>query len=298
MNYTPLSKEKSSLIIDTDIGPDCDDAGALAILFHLQKEFGFNIPAVINCTSNPFGCGAVDAIASFCHAGPFKIGLFSSREFLSDKFFYNKSVSEKFSPAFCSGALEVSDSAEVYREVLSSSPDRGTVICAIGQFNAVAEALKKYPELFNKKVRAMVSMSGAYPGGEKEYNIECAPEDAKYVLSHANFPIFFSGLEVGFELVTGFSNDDERPDNPIWLSYNLFPSPGNSRFSWDLTAVHFAVTGESEFYSLSEPFYADVNPDGSENITFSPGGPFRYIILNPGKKEELENYFNKILRSN
>lgn len=297
MSYEPVISDNASIIVDTDIGPDCDDVGALAVLFYLKKRFAFKISAIINCTSNRYGCGAIDAIARFCGADPFEIGLFSSRGFLPDRTEFNKPVAEKFSPAFCGGTLSVTESCELYRKALSESPDNGCVILTIGQFNAVAEAMRKYPELFCKKVRAMVSMAGFYPSGEKEYNIACAPEDAAYVLSNAKFPIFFSGFELGNELITGFSDGDERPENPIWLSYSLFPVPGNSRCSWDLTAAHFAVGGEGEFYSLSEPFFASVNPDGSESITFSEDGPFRYIKLKPGKKEALKRYFDEILRS-
>ena len=51
-----------TIILDTDIGPDCDDVGALLMLLKLEKAGLCRIAAITHCTSNPFGCGCIDAI--------------------------------------------------------------------------------------------------------------------------------------------------------------------------------------------------------------------------------------------
>ncbi|NRF95128.1 hypothetical protein HQN89_30025 [Paenibacillus frigoriresistens] len=50
------------VILDTDMGPDCDDAGALAILHALVDRGEAELLAVTHCTSNPWGAGCIDAI--------------------------------------------------------------------------------------------------------------------------------------------------------------------------------------------------------------------------------------------
>ena len=50
--YIPLCERPGPVILDTDIGPDCDDVGALAVLISYAKEYGFPILGVCNCTSN------------------------------------------------------------------------------------------------------------------------------------------------------------------------------------------------------------------------------------------------------
>lgn len=60
-----FSASGKKMIIDTDIGPDCDDAGALAVAFQLAESAGVEIAGLCNCTSNPYGSGAIDAIASY-----------------------------------------------------------------------------------------------------------------------------------------------------------------------------------------------------------------------------------------
>lgn len=38
MKYEPLKRVKRAVLLDTDIGPDCDDVGALVLLHHLAKN--------------------------------------------------------------------------------------------------------------------------------------------------------------------------------------------------------------------------------------------------------------------
>ena len=60
--FEPLCKKPRSVILDTDIGPDCDDVGALVCLIDYAKKYGFPILGICNCTSNKSGNGAIDAV--------------------------------------------------------------------------------------------------------------------------------------------------------------------------------------------------------------------------------------------
>lgn len=50
------------IFIDTDIGPDCDDAGALAIANRLHHEKRIELLGVTHCTSDIGGSYTVSAI--------------------------------------------------------------------------------------------------------------------------------------------------------------------------------------------------------------------------------------------
>jgi len=50
------------IILDTDIGMDCDDAGALLILLRLMEAQKCELLAITHCTSNPYGAMAINAI--------------------------------------------------------------------------------------------------------------------------------------------------------------------------------------------------------------------------------------------
>ena len=49
------------LIFDTDIGPDCDDAGTVALLHALADKQEVELLAMMSATSFEWGAGALDA---------------------------------------------------------------------------------------------------------------------------------------------------------------------------------------------------------------------------------------------
>ena len=51
-----------NVILDTDIGPDCDDAAALALTTIYTRKSGARLLGVTHCTSCPWGVGAIRAI--------------------------------------------------------------------------------------------------------------------------------------------------------------------------------------------------------------------------------------------
>ena len=54
-----------SIIYDTDIGTDVDDAGALAILHIMADKGEANILATISANQNPFSAPAIDVINTY-----------------------------------------------------------------------------------------------------------------------------------------------------------------------------------------------------------------------------------------
>ena len=53
------------ILLDTDMGADCDDAGALALLHIAERANLCSLIAVTVCTVNPYAAGAVDAINGY-----------------------------------------------------------------------------------------------------------------------------------------------------------------------------------------------------------------------------------------
>lgn len=61
-HYESTEERGRLILVDTDIGGDCDDAGAMAVLFRLAREKHFSF-AVACCTPEPAGAEVVGAIA-------------------------------------------------------------------------------------------------------------------------------------------------------------------------------------------------------------------------------------------
>lgn len=272
--YEPLKKVCRNLIIDTDIGPDCDDAGAIAIACKFSRELGFNISAVINCTSNPFGNGAADAIMDYCGVNGVLQGRFCRRSFLEDCRKYNEYVATKYSKAFSEGSLLVEDSLEVYRKVLQNAEDKSVTVVTVGQLNALAEILQAEPKLCAEKIYSVVSMAGSFDETVPEYNVACDAAGAEIAfgaIEKLGIPQYLISVELGGDVITGFSQEDNAED-PIRDSYRLYTDGRMRRNSWDLIAVHFAVVGEGEIYETGDKGSISVFPKGEIRLTKSEKG--------------------------
>jgi len=69
-----MSNKKVRLILDTDIGCDCDDAGAMAVMNALADFGECEILAVTHCTSREDGAGCIDAINTYYGRGNIPVG--------------------------------------------------------------------------------------------------------------------------------------------------------------------------------------------------------------------------------
>lgn len=270
----PLCDEPRQVILDTDIGPDCDDAGALAILSLFSRKLGFKIAALINCTSNPWGNGTAEAIMRVCGVTGVPQGRFMRHSFLEDSQVYNRQVATDYSPDCISGRLKVEDSLELYRRTLLAAPDKGVTVITIGQMNAIGELFEKEPGLCGRKIASVVSMAGSMNEAVQEYNVKCHVDGAKAFFDGAEklgIPVVLLPFETGADVMTGFAPDDGGRD-PIRDAYRIYTGGAMRRNSWDLTAVHFAVLGENGFYRTYAPGKLTVLSGGEVRLVPCEGG--------------------------
>lgn len=257
--YKPLCESGNSVIFDTDMGPDCDDAGAWAMLLKYAKKYGFEILGAANCTSNKYANGVIRAIANYFSAGEIYVGQYKGKDMLPDGDKYNKAVTKKYFENERE-ACKAEDEVDFYKKLLSKAEKNSVIVITVGTFSNIARILDEEPKLFNSRVKAIVAMAGKYPEG-KEFNVECDIPAAKTVLEKFENTLIFSDFEVGADVVTGF--DDEKENNPIYDCYKLYlEKKPYKRSSWDLTAVHFAVEGEGKFYELSSAMNVSIDDEG------------------------------------
>ncbi len=301
--FEPLSRTPRAVILDTDIGPDCDDVGAIVTLIHYAEQYGFPILGVCNCTSNRAGTGAIDAVFRHCGMATPPLGQWSQPGFMDDPdcHKYNDAVAEKFSPAYRDGTLKTEDEVTFYRRLLADAPDDGVTVITIGMFNNLAALLRSPAdgispltgmELVRRKVHCLVSMAAILPEG-RECNVVKDYRAAEYVLGAWPTAIYLSDFHVGFSVRTGYAHITDPAEveaNPLALSYHLYtrewPTPTGDNSSYDLTAVQFAVLGEGDLYGLGEPgrleFYAEKSdapdlPDATRFIP-DPNGKCRFMV--------------------
>ncbi|MBB6672523.1 nucleoside hydrolase [Cohnella nanjingensis] len=275
------------IVLDTDIGPDCDDTGALAALHALERRGEADILGVMHCTSSPWGAGCIDAINAYYGRGDIPVGTLKQPGFLEthSRSNYNEAIARRYPNRYC--REEAPDAVAEYRRLLAGQKDESVVIAAIGPLRNLRLLLESAPDrwseldgtaLVARKVRRLVAMGGRFPEG-MEWNFEMDPASARCVADRWPTPITFCGAEIGDSLLTGARFKRDAPvDHPVRKAYELYLQGEPDRPSWDQATVLCAVRGASDYWERSAAGKAKVRTDGSNGWQSGEGGSHDYLM--------------------
>ena len=276
-----------NIILDTDIGPDCDDAGALGLLHILSRKRNVNLLAITHCTSSPYGCGCIDAINHAFGKKDIPIGTLQKCGFLDapDYYKYNKFISENYPNRFAGGTTPVS-ALQALKNALLNADYQSVVVVAIGPLTNLADLVND-PQgkvLVKEKVKLLVTMAGCFDEQSKnvpysEWNVEMDIKAAQDVVDKWESDIVFTPFETGVDIITGASWGTMSEIHPVRKAYALY-SP-NGRPSWDLTAIWYAVMGTEPHFSISSRGNITIKDDGKSEFTPNLNGHFRYLKISP-----------------
>ncbi len=279
--FESIIEHPRHFVLETDIGADCDDAGCLAVLFDAMQTHKICPDAIINSTALDWGCGAIDAIASYYGASGFALGQSFAKDILADPFHhkYDRELAENFSAAYRKGQLAYGEAIETYLRVLHKAPPKGVVLVCVGPQHLLATLWKSASDLVREKVYAVVCMGGIYVPDtcpfEREYNFYACAEATKTVFESYPCPIICLGWELGTAVPSGFSTP--APHDPVWQAYKIHTKGKMQRSSWDPLTVLFALHGESDLFELSEAGFNRIREDGSNEFCPDPAGNHYYI---------------------
>lgn len=279
--------ESIKLILDTDIGPDCDDAGAIGLLHILSRKKEIEILAMTHCTSSPYGCGCIDAINIAFGKKDIPIGTLQKAGFLDvpEYYKYNKYIAEKYDNRYKMG-IKPAPALDTLKNVLVKAEGRSVTVVSIGPLTNLAELVndEQGKALVKDKVKLLVSMAGCFTDQSNhipyaEWNIEMDIKAAQDVIEKWESDIVFTPFETGVDIITGVSWGTMFENHPVRKAYALH-SP-NGRPSWDLTAIWYAVMGTEPHFILSERGNINIEDDGKSKFTADPTGRSRYLMLSP-----------------
>lgn len=293
------------LIIDTDMGSDCDDVPAVALAAWMQKTGQAKLLGLTHTSDNPRLYEYIDSVTRFyggfnaeitvCDGDCPEIGKLSD-EFV-DKvvkgFAHRKAPEKNFG------------STKLLRKLLAEN--EGVKLICIGPLNNIAALLKsgadEYSpltgeELVAKSVEEVALMGGIFGGKEywfggskmeSEFNIRCDIPAAAYVLEHCKAPVTFIEFELGNGVESFERTAASSVDSPIKRSFEVFGV--KKRSSWDPITVLYTQYGDcGGLYKFSPYGTAKVEPDGK--LTFTEGaGKHRYLIEN-ASKQAITDYIN------
>ncbi len=259
-----------SIIYDTDIGTDVDDAGALAILHIMADKGEANILATISANRNPFSAPAIDVINTYYGRPDLPIG--SSKTGPDPEQWYHK-ITPNYPHDLKSGN-DAPEAVALYRMILADQPDNSVTIVAVGWLTNLADLLDSPPdkysplngkELVAAKVKELVSMGGVWPNTENQsdYNFKMDRPAANKVIEKWPGEIMFTGL--GEDVMTGSRLAAEvDTSNPVSAFYkNFFKGiKVTERPSWDLIAVLYSVRGLSDYFTAVSDGHCVAKQDG------------------------------------
>lgn len=278
------------LILDTDIGPDYDDAGAMACMYALESEGKCRVLGVNSSNLSLHTLPNIEIINHYYNRSDLPVGRVTG-EGVNEKGWHKQSWSEyiatKYAPTTLTPA-NVPDAVWLYRKLLSESPDHSVTICTIGFLTNLSKLLESVgdehsplhgKELVTLKVKKLVVMGGGFPEGN-EYNLHRHPDASIHVTSSWPTPIYFCGFEIGDKVLTGKETAaNGANNNPVADIYRVALAQDNpdGRQSWDQLTVLAAIEGHEPYFNLVRGNILML-PDGRNRWENKPTGNHYYMI--------------------
>ncbi len=279
------------VIFDTDMGPDYDDVGAIALLHAFADSGKATILATM--ASNKYeGVAAVLSLFNTYFQRPeIPIGVPKGNAVSQrDGQHWTDSILARYPHAVVRNE-QAEDAVALYRKVLAGQPDHSVVIITVGFLTNLAGLLQTVPdgfsalsgvELVRKKVRQLVSMAGKFPEGW-EFNVMKDAAASQAVFGGWPGPILLSGFEIGVKIKCGLPLIGDRairhdPVKDVFaISIPMAAEDSAGRCSWDETAVLVGVCGYAPYYTVRRGLMT-VKADGSDRWDEDESGRQAHLV--------------------
>ena len=296
---SPQLPQPVLVIFDTDMAPDYDDVGALAMLHAFADKGEAEILATLSSNMYVHAAPCIDVINTYFNRPDIPVGaprvgpnMIDSR--FGDEYPYWPDILPERYPHRVKSSADAPCAVQVYRSVLSAQPDESVVIITVGFLTNLAALLQSPPDQFSdldgkalvqKKVRRLVSMAGAFPRGS-EFNVHTDSVASIVVFNEWPTPVLLSGFEIGVEIITGLRlvASDIR-NSPVKDAFELsLKLDVNGRCSWDQTAVLVGVRGHEKYFGTVRGRMI-VLSNGANTWEDAPDGPHERLIWKMPKEE-------------
>ena len=289
----PEEKESVRLILDTDLGPDYDDVGAMALMHALADSGQVQILATISSNSDERVVPCIEVINGYFLRPELPVATTKSATAACLTTWHKEKWTDALPAHYAHKTAKTSDAPDavsLYRQLLAQQPDSSVVICTIGFFTNLKELLRSPAdahspltgkELVARKVKRLVSMAGAFPEG-REFNVYCDAEASSVVASEWPTEILFSGFEIGEKVLTGkrlVAMPTEH--SPVKEAYAMSFAEGDpdGRMSWDQTAVLVAIKGYAPYFEIERGRFQVLDEEGHNGWKPDSNGPHARLLF-------------------
>ena len=310
----------AKIIFDTDMGSDCDDVGALALL-HTYADQGK--AEILGCTYSsgkvPYGAAIIQAINIYRGRPQIAIGAYHQDDVGDpvDKMSAEKLAKDTF--AFGHSIIHNDDAenqTSMLRRLLIQQPDTSVTYLTVGHTKGLYDLLVSQPdkhspltgeELIQQKIKKWVALGalGAYNPDQqrrKDWNFffnGTAPY-TEYLVN--NFPQKAIFIDGGHTVMTGKSLKNTPKGNIIrtayrdWLWWHEKRTLDDQRPSWDLVATYYAIEGLGEYLEEAPAGYLDFNAEsGCIWRTDSVNANQVFVLQKEGTDSLFAGYLNEMI---
>lgn len=296
---TKTSSEKVSVIFDTDLGNDVDDAITLAMLYRYADLGQVDILAM---GLSKEGEGSEVCMDIFNHwycrqdtpVGIIRNGVVCGNEDSNyanvlaqmkekaGRYFYSRDISRD-----CN---DLPAAVDVYRKALSQAADSSVVMVVVGFATNMARLLESGADEFSelsgrdlvaRKVKSLAVMAGCFDGTlHSEYNVKMDVDSYKKLVSLWPTDITFIPFELGIKVLYPASSIENgyREGHPLVTAYRNFLDMPYDRPCWDPATLLYAVEGNALFRE-SKRGTVTVADDGETVFTPHKDGRHRYLSV-------------------
>lgn len=283
-----------AVIFDTDIGSDCDDAGALAVLHALADAGELRILGVVfSSGKNRYGVGACDAINTYYGRGDLPLGQYQGTDVGDPRNSYTKQIATDTKRYGHDIVDKAPDLVATYRSILESQPDGSVTICTVGHPHGLVHLLRdpRGKELVRAKVDRWVAM------GTGGWNFQQMGMSAYCQELLATWPMPFYMSPAGKAIKTGHRLLPGVPrTNPVREAYRLWgkgTAITDGRSSWDQVAVLYVA--RPELFTLQRTGRIERLADGKVVWNSSADRANHYLVTPKLPTEEMAKIIEELM---
>lgn len=315
ISFNVNSAKPVSVLIETDMGNDIDDALAMDIAYKAMDEGKINLLGVGVHKLSPTAADYVDVLNTWYGYPNIPIARSQTPVYNQHQRDYTIPVcalkdskgKAYFKRSKNGGDFE--DPVTMYRRVLTQQPDTSVVFVSLGFGTELAKLLKSGPDaisplsgkdLVKQKVKYLSVMAGSYGAKQRaEYNVVNDIPAMKIVFEEWPTEIIQNPFEIGPQ-VKFHGNDLDNlfswtPVHPVIDAYKQYMKMPYDRPTWDLLSIIYITN--PEFFIKSEPGRVEVNEKGYTIFTPEKDGNLVWLTSSSDQLKGLDKYImSTILR--
>ena len=299
-----------SILFDTDMMTDCDDAGAMAVLHALADRGECRILATVVSSAEPRSALAVEIFNDYYGRPELPVAMVKGEGVKAGSRFL-EGLTTRFPHRLQADAIP--DARPLYRETLEREPDGSVTVVTVGYLTNVRQLLESPAseghlsglELARRKVKRLVCMGGNFIGDPPRddlklgnVNFQRDARSAVYVIQNWPGALDFVGREIG-SVPSGLQLGEHlirTPEtNPVRVAYDLYGGGVKNRHVADLTTVLYAVRGLRDYWDVSAPGHMEIQPDASFVWVPEEHGRQRYLRKRGDNDRAIEAALDELL---